>query len=100
MMKMKTLSLIAVLGVLATGNVMAAEHKHSKHVTPNKHVVSKQIVAKPVVTKKVVTKKVVTNKAVTKQIVIKQVVKTPYKQPSKKVAHHQHNKNVTVIVRR
>ena len=89
-MKIKILGVLAVLGVLATNNVMAAEHKHSKDVTPNKHVVTKQVVTKTIVNKKVVNK----------QIIIKHVVKTPSKQPARKVAHNQHNKNVTVIVRR
>ena len=67
-MKIKALGLIAILSVLATSNVMAADHKHNKHVNTNKHVVTKHIKTTRVVT-------------------------TRHNQPSKKVVYTKSNNN-------
>lgn len=71
MMKINVLTVIAVLGVLATSNVMAADHKHNKNVHINKHVATKHVVTKHVKNKTIVT--------------------TQYNQPSKKVVHTKNN---------
>lgn len=66
MMKINVLGAIAVLSIFATSNVMAADHRHNKHVNTNKHVATKHVK--------------------NKRIAIAQ-----HNQPSKKVVHTQSN---------
>lgn len=65
-MKMKVLGVMAILSVLTTSNVMAADHRHNKHVSTNKHVA-------------------------TKHVKTKRIVVTQHNQSSKKVVHTQNN---------